>query len=143
MDAAGCQGDLVYVNNDRNNNPRIDIYEQTLNGKACGTITGFQWAGASFVDARRNVWVTDYGAGKVFEFAPGGSKPILTLNDPPAKPVDVTVDNRNGTVYVTNAFDGRTGEIGVVEVYPRGSSNPTSSIIDPNKGTSKNRSIAL
>jgi sugar lactone lactonase YvrE len=72
--------------------------------------------GGLFVDSSHNLWVAN-GGGNVVVFAPGASKPKLTLDAPGLEPTDVTICP-NGTVYV--AADGAP-----IAVYSRGSTKPT------------------
>jgi hypothetical protein len=126
--AAGCPKSVVYVIS--NYTASVQIYDRShLKGGPCGTITGFQLPQGLFTDSKDNLWVADAGARQVYEFAPGAAMPMRSLSDPNGEPSDVTVDERNGTVYVTeykNDVDPST----LVEVYANGSNTPTGTLSD-------------
>lgn len=139
MSASGCGKSVVYVTSYNNS---VYIYDQKHNAKTpCGQITGVTNPQGLFVDKSGNLWVAISGNCKtqfssVFEFAPGGTSPVKTLEDPDGSATDVAVDNSSGTVYVTNFFDYTqgcaSGNNGTVEVYANGSTTPTSTLSDPN-----------
>ncbi|MBV9028352.1 MAG: hypothetical protein JO311_07005 [Candidatus Eremiobacteraeota bacterium] len=139
MRAAGCGNSVVYVTSYNNT---VYVYDQRHSHKTpCGQITGLVNPQGLFVDKQRNLWVAVFGDCKaqlssVFEFAPGGSTPIKTLQDPAGAASDVAVDNVSGTVYVANFFNYTngcaSGNNGVVEVYAGGSTTPTGTLSDPN-----------
>lgn len=135
--ASGCGTSVVYVTSYNNS---VYIYDQTHNGQTpCGQITGVTNPQGLFVDKKRNLWVAISGDcrnefSSVLEFAPGNSNPIKTLTDPAGPATDVVVNDRSGTVYVTNFFDYTkgcaSGNNGGVEVYANGSTSPTGSLSD-------------
>jgi hypothetical protein len=139
MTTTGCSNQVVYATSYNNS---VYVYDQTHNGKTpCGQITGVTNPQGLFVDKKANVWVAVSGNCKsqlssVLEFAPGGSSPIKTLQDPAGSATDVALDNKSGTVYVTNFFDYAegcaSGNNGGVEVYANGSTTPTGTLSDPN-----------
>ena len=126
---ASCTSKVVYATSYDNS---IYEYDQAnLSGGPCAQITGLSNPQGIFVDAQRNLWVVNGGTKTILEFAPGGSSPMQTLNDPSGFPVDVTVDAQSGTVYVSNFF--QNGSLpGVIEVYASGSTSPTATLSDPN-----------
>jgi hypothetical protein len=148
MKAAGCGKSIVYVTSYDNS---VYIYKQKHNGQTpCGQITGVTNPQGLFVDKQRNLWVAVAGDcrtqfSSVFEFAPGGTTPIKTLQDPDGPATDVAVDNKSGTVYVTNFFDYAkgcgSGNNGVVEVYTGGSTTPTGTLSDPNMNYAFNDAV--
>jgi hypothetical protein len=129
MDATGCSTRVVYA---ASYNNTVQVFNEASPRKgACGSITGLSNPQGLFVDASGDLWVVNQGPKQVLEFAPGGSTPILTLADSSGYPVDVAVDNRSGTVYVSNFFQNGSAP-GVIEVYPKGATSPTSTLSDPN-----------
>ena len=78
----------------------IDVYDYS-NGKLVGKLTGVEPYGGC-VDARGDVYVTNYAAGTVFEYAHGGTKVINIYNSGGA-PIGCSVDSK-GDVAVTS-FD--------------------------------------
>jgi DNA-binding beta-propeller fold protein YncE len=135
MHDTGCSKSIVYVTSYNNS---VYIYDQKHNaGTPCGQITGLVNPQGIFVDAHRNLWVAMEGNcrtaySSVLEFAPGTSTPVKTLEDPGGPATDVAVDNKSGTVYVTDFFGYSqgcaSGKNGLVEVYAGGSTTPTSSL---------------
>ncbi|MBV8117587.1 MAG: hypothetical protein JOZ01_06390, partial [Candidatus Eremiobacteraeota bacterium] len=122
-------------------NNSVYVFDQHSGNAPCGQITGTTNPQGLFVDKHDNLWVAVAGDcrtqfSSVLEFAPGNPTPIKTLQDSPGLATDVAVDNRSGTVYVTNFFNYTngcaSGNNGVVEVYSNGSTTPTSSLSDPN-----------
>lgn len=148
MKASSCGPSVAYVTSYDNS---VYIYDQQNNGgTACGQITGLTNPQGIFVDKQRNLWVAIGGNCKtvfssVFEFAPGGTTPIKTLQDPAGSATDVVVDNRSGTVYVTNFFNYTkgcaSGNNGAVEVYAGGSTTPTSTLSDSHMNYAFNDAI--
>jgi len=148
MDASGCGRSVVYVTSYDNS---VYIYKQKHNGGApCGQITGLTNPQGLFVDNHGNLWVAIAGDcrntfSSVLEFAPGGTMPIKTLQDPAGPATDVAVDNKSGTVYVTDFFGYAqgcgSGNNGLVEVYAGGSTTPTSTLSDPNMNYAFNDAI--
>jgi hypothetical protein len=128
MNASGCSNKIIF---DSEFNSQINVSKVVIYNRSgltrCGQISGFQFASNLFVDEQNNLWVADYYAGHVYEFAPGASSPTLALNDPAGTPVDVAVDDRKGTVYVANYMNN--GNIpGVVTVYAKGAVNPMATL---------------
>jgi hypothetical protein len=144
----GCSSQVVYVTSYDNS---VYVYDQSHNGKTpCGRITGVVNPQGLFVDKNHDLWVAVSGDCKtqfssVFEFAPGGSTPIKTLQDPAGAATDVAVANDSGTVYVTNFFNYTqgcaSGNNGVVEVYAGGSTTPTATLSDPNMSYAFNDAV--
>jgi hypothetical protein len=110
---------LVYISDFLANN--VTVFD--INGTLKGQIGGLSNPGGLFVDHKRNLWVANNGANNVLEFARGATTPFNTLNDP-GGPIDVTMCP-NGTVYVAGSNST------AIEVYPRGSTNPTRSLTYP------------
>lgn len=130
FNAAACGTSVVYAASYNNS---VEVYNEghLLQGP-CGDITGLNNPQGLFVDASQNLWVVNQGPipHQILEFAPGNPTPVLTLIDSAGYPVDVAVDNKSGTVYVTNFFNNGSTP-GVVEVYAKGSTTPTATLSDP------------
>lgn len=101
-----------------------DVTVFDLNGTMQGQIGGLSNPEGLFVDSKHNLWVANLGANNVLEFARGATTPLNTLDDAGAGPLDVTMCP-NGTVYVAGS------DSTAIEVYPRGSINPTRSLTYP------------
>jgi hypothetical protein len=127
-DSANCPSRVVYVVSSYE--AAVGIYDPArLHSGPCGSITGFQSAQGLFVDSKANVWVADAYAQAVYEFAPGAAAPLTTLSDPNGVPSAVAVDEKNGTVYVTE-YQNNVNSTTLVEVYAGGSTTPTASLGD-------------
>jgi hypothetical protein len=125
---AGCPKSVVYVIS--NYTASVQVYDRSnVTGGPCGTITGFQLPQGLFTDSKDNLWVVDAGARTISEFAPGAAMPMRALSDPNGEPSDVTVDERSGTVYVTD-YKNDVDESTLVEVYANGANTPTGTLSD-------------
>jgi hypothetical protein len=111
---------LAYISDNLANS--VIVFD--LNGSMQGQIGGLSYPGGLFVDSKHHLWVANLGANNVLEFARGGTTPFKTLNDAGAGPLDVTMCP-NGTIYVAGSNST------AIEVYPRGSVNPTRSLTYP------------
>jgi hypothetical protein len=147
VDASACGTSLVYVTSYNNS---VYIYNQSHPATPCGQITGVTNPQGLSVDKHRNLWVAISGDCKnqfssVLEFAPGNSTPIKTLQDAAGSAEDVAIDNKSGTVYVTNFFNYTkgcaSGNNGVVEVYANGSTTPTGTLSDPHMNYAFNDAV--
>lgn len=120
MNRSDARTRLAYISDTLANN--VTVFD--LNGTMEGQIDGLSDPGGLFVDSKHNLWVANGSANNVLEFARGATTPFNTLDDAGAGPLDVTMCP-NGTLYV--AGDASTA----IEVYPRGSTNPTRSLTYP------------
>jgi hypothetical protein len=111
---------LAYISDTLANN--VTVFD--LKGTMQGQLDGLSNPGGLFVDSKHNLWVANGGANNVLEFARGATTPFTTLDDAGAGPQDVTMCP-NGTVYVAGSNST------AIEVYPRGSINPTRSLTYP------------
>ncbi|MGA8534859.1 MAG: hypothetical protein WB615_12195 [Candidatus Tumulicola sp.] len=126
---AGCPKSVVYVVS--NYDASVKIYDpNNLTGGPCGNVGGFNLPQGLFTDSKGNLWVADAGARQVYEFTPGTKTPVRSLSDPNGEPSDVTVDEHNNTVYVTE-YKNDVAASNLVEVYANGSNVPTNTLSDP------------
>jgi hypothetical protein len=84
-------------------------------GKLVGTLTGFSQPYGQCVDAKGNVWITNFGEDSAVEYAHGGASPIATL----------TTDGPG----IACSVDPTTGNLGVVNltellIFPHASGTP-------------------
>lgn len=84
--------------------------------KIVGVLSGFNRANGLCSDHDGDVWVTDYAASDISEYAHAGTKPIAILSDAHL-PVGCAVDPQTGDLAVANYSN-------TVYVYPKGSANP-------------------
>jgi hypothetical protein len=111
--------DLLYVSN---GNGEVTVYrywKHTL----VGILTDFSQPMGECVDKSGDVFITDYAAKQIVEYAHGGSKPIKTLNDAPDSPYTCYVDPATGNLAVAND-DGPSNE-GNVAIWSGASGSPT------------------
>jgi len=82
------------------------------------------------VDAAGTLWVPSSASFQVTTYMKGTCKQAaLTLNEPNGSPNAVAFST-TGTVYVADIV-GTGGSHGLVSVYPKGASSPTSTLSDP------------
>ena len=112
----GAKAALIYAGDEETND--VYVYDYS-NGKQVGTLTGFDEPYGMCVDAKGDVYITNYGAGNALEYAHGGTEVINTF-DSGGTPIGCAVDSK-GDVAVTS-FDP-----GEATVFAGG---------DPTKGTS-------
>jgi hypothetical protein len=100
IDSTGPGHDLLYVTNA---NGVVNVYRYWQHTLA-GVLTNFKQPEGECVDAAGNVYIADYGAKKVFEYAHGGSSPIKTIDTSPYAPYACAVNLANGDLAVANYF---------------------------------------
>jgi 6-phosphogluconolactonase (cycloisomerase 2 family) len=102
MAPAAKSGDLLYVTNA---NSTVTVYSYPQ-GKLVGTLGGFEDPYGVCVDKKANVYITDYSAGTISEFAHGGTKAIAKLEDTEYDPQGCSVDLTTGDLAVANYETG-------------------------------------
>ena len=111
----GHKETLIYAGDEETND--VNVYDYS-NGKLVGALTGLDGPDGGCVDAKGDVYITNYDAGNAVEYAHGGTKVINTY-DSGGTPLGCAVDSK-GDVAVTS-FDP-----GEAVVFSGG---------DPQKGT--------
>jgi hypothetical protein len=91
-------------------------------GKLVGTLTGFNYPEGDCVDKAGDIFIASYGAGKVREYAHGGTKPIATLTDPGYYPENCSIDPTTGNLAVTEFVNPGPGH---VAIYANAQGTPT------------------
>ncbi|MGB6714243.1 MAG: hypothetical protein WBE30_11495 [Candidatus Cybelea sp.] len=105
--------DLLYISDSLAGNVYVYAYPA---GKLVGTLTGFQSPEGDCVDKSGDVFVTNYAAQNILEYAHGGTSPIAILTDPYYySPEDCSVDSTTGNLAVTNAstISGYPGSVAI------------------------------
>jgi len=103
---------LLYVGDEETNDVYVYDYKS---GKSVGTLTGFDEPYGECVDAKGDIYVSNYGGGTVVEYAHGGASPINTYTSG-GTPIGCAIDAK-GDVAATS-FDP-----GEVTVYAKGNPN--------------------
>jgi hypothetical protein len=93
-------------------------------GTLLATLTGFDEPAGECVDNKGNVFIANFGASNILEYAHGGTSPIATLSDPGYNPFGCSVDPMTGNLAVTNAMTTGGGP-GNVAIYKDAKGKPT------------------
>jgi hypothetical protein len=88
-----------------------------------GKLTGFQDARGLCADAGNDVYVTNFDAADVLEFAPRTSKP-REINDVSPYPLDCALDPTNGNLAVVNEYGQTEYSAGNVAIFKGAKGNP-------------------
>jgi hypothetical protein len=117
--------DLLYVS-DSFPYGSNDVYVYSYpKGKLKGTLTGFNEPSGQCVDKAGDVFIANFGASQILEYAHGGTSPIKTLSDPDYYPLGCSVDPTTGNLAVTNRLS-TSFTAGDVAIYADASGTPTS-----------------
>ena len=111
--------DLLYVTN---GNGEVTVYrywKHTL----VGVLTDFSQPMGECADGGGNVYITDYAAQEILEYAHGGTKPIGKFNDAPDSPYACAIDPGTGNLAVAN--DDGASQPGDIAIWENGSGSPT------------------
>jgi hypothetical protein len=115
----GSRKNLLYISY----GSEVSIYDYATDTQA-GTLSGFSHASGSCTGSHGDVFITNYGAADILEFAHGGTKPIGTLIDPSPYPVDCSVDPASGNLAVVNEYGQTEYSKGDVAIYIRAKGKP-------------------
>ncbi len=91
---------------------RVDLFNSAF--EQIGSPGGISCPGGAWFDARHNLYVADFQAGDIAEYAPGATLPTTLYSQGLTDPINVTTDSR-GNVYVAD-YNG-----GLVAEYAQGS----------------------
>ena len=109
-------GGLLYVSDEGTS----DVYVYSLSkGRLVGTLTGFSEPRGVCLNKAGDVWITNAGDSNLLEYAPGGTTPIGSLNDPGEFPVDCSVNATTGDLGASNIISVKDGP-GSLSVYAGG-----------------------
>jgi hypothetical protein len=102
----------------------FDVYVYAYpKGQLLGTLTGFNGPEGECVDKTGNVFVANYAASNILEFAHGGTSPIATLSDPGYFPGGCSIDPMTGNLAVIN-YTTTGGGQGNVAIYKHAKDGP-------------------
>jgi hypothetical protein len=119
IDPAAKSGSLTYVS---------DQYEKTVfvysypKLKLVGSLTGFQQPDGECVDAGGDVWIADYLASQLVEYAHGSDTPKTTLSDPGNTPYACAIDPKSGDLAAVNFGQGYNP--GSISIYKNAAGSP-------------------
>ncbi len=112
---------LLYISDLGTNAVYVHSYPK---GTLLGTLTGFDAPVGECVDNKGDVFIANYQASNILEYAHGGTSPIATLSDPGYLPWDCAVDPTTGNLAVTNAGTTPSGGPGNVAIYKEAKGKP-------------------
>lgn len=118
MDPDARQHDLLYVTN---GNGVVNVYRYWQHTLA-GVLTDFSQPEGECVDSADNVYVADYGAKKIYEYAHGGKTAINTIDASPYSPFGCAVNPKNGDLAVANSW--ARGTRGNIAIYRNAKGKP-------------------
>lgn len=118
MDAVHAKQSLLYVSN---GDEEVTVYDYSTQ-KLVGVLTDFTQPMGECTDNSGNVYITDYSAKQILEYAHGGSKPIKKLSDSPDSPYTCAVDPTTGNLAVAN--DDGSSQEGNIAIWAAGSGEP-------------------
>jgi hypothetical protein len=113
MSSDAMKQDLLYISDTGSNDVYVYSYPS---GTLKGTLTGFDGPAGECVDKAGDVFITNYHASNVLEYAHGGVNPIATLSDAGYQPEGCSVDPTTGNLAVTN-YDTTSSGQGNLVVY--------------------------
>lgn len=107
---------LLYVSNEATGT--VDVYAyKSQKGHMVGQLTGFQFPYGECQDGSGNVYITDFAASTIVEYAHGGTTPIKTLTDSYGYPIGCAVNPITGDLAVSNYESAGTGCMGGIVIY--------------------------
>jgi len=114
MAPAAKGDDLLYIS-DRGT---ADVYVYSYpTGTLVGTLTGFSWPSGECVDKVGDVFIANWSAADILEYAHGGTSPIATLSDPNQTADSCSIDPTTGDLAVTNIYSSSGSGTGSVSIY--------------------------
>lgn len=90
-----------------------------------GELINFTTPEGECADANGNVYIADYGAGAVDEYAHGGKSPVRVIDTSPYKPWACAVNVKNGNLAVADYSQSSYYSQGNVAVYAHAQGKPT------------------
>lgn len=122
MNPRAVGGDLLYVSGGFISS---DVFVYTYpRPKLTGTLTGFQEPTDPCTDKKGNVWIPDFRAADIVEYAHGGTSAISTLTVPNVSPLDCSVDPITGNLAVVGYGQGSRSGPGSIVIYRRAKGSP-------------------
>jgi hypothetical protein len=111
--------DLLYISDANGEVTVYRYWQRTL----VGILTNFTQPMGMCVNAGGDVFIADYGAHKVYEYAHGGTKAIASFDEAPLSPYTCAVNLATGDLAVANV-DTSSSHSGDIAVYAHASGAP-------------------
>jgi hypothetical protein len=116
---------LLYVSDEGTGAVNVYAYK-SKKGHMVGQATGFQFPYGQCLDSSGNVYVVDFAATQIVEFAHGGTTPIKTLPDSYGYPIGCSVDPTTGNLAVANFESAGSQCMGGIVIYAGAEGSGTS-----------------
>ncbi len=126
MDFRAQSGDLLYVADQAYAVVYVYSYPHA---RLVGELTGFADPTGACVDAKGDVFIANYNASDIIEYAHGGTKPKAVLSDS-GHPYGCSVNGLNGDLAVSN-WTQKGSQSGEIAVYTAAKGKPKL-LADPN-----------
>ncbi|MFZ0681369.1 MAG: hypothetical protein WA304_00930 [Candidatus Cybelea sp.] len=120
MEPDAKRGRLLYLSDAGTNDVVVYRYPSLVEA---GVLTGFDEPQGECVDKAGNVWITNSLVSNVLEYAHGGTTAIATLSDRGQYPVGCSVDEKSGTLAVSNIATRRKHR-GGLSLYTNATGTP-------------------
>jgi hypothetical protein len=115
-----ANADLLYISD---GNGEVTVYRYWHRTLA-GILTGFTQPMGQCVDKRNDVYITDYGAQQIGEYAHGDDRRLRTIPTAPYSPYGCSVDFVTGDLAVAE-IQTNSSKQGNIAIYPVASGQPT------------------
>jgi hypothetical protein len=120
---------LLYVSEVFTPRGVVDVFSRPRYSLIGQITDGIDWPSGLAIDAKGNLYVSNFMGGQVTVYPPGETSPSLTLNVPDS-PAGVAVGS-NGYVYVAEAYAGG------IDVYPPGATSPSRRLANQSLGSAQ------
>lgn len=113
MNAGAARWDLLYVTNA---NGVVNVYRY-WQYKLIGVLTSFKTPQGECTDADGNVYIADYSAQQIYEYAHGGTSPVRTIDDSGYGPFGCAINPKSGDLAVANYYSYQSHSRGNIAIY--------------------------
>ncbi len=120
--------DLLYVSDEAASDVYVYSYPR---GKLQGTLTGFNGPTGECADKTGDVFIANYDAANILEYAHGGTSRVATLKDAGYYPSSCSIDPTTGNLAVANEYATNSGH-GNVVIYQGAKGVKKTHYYDPN-----------
>lgn len=131
MDSNASKRHLIYASDMKYGT--VDVYDYRVkDGKLEGQLTGFTYPYGECLDRLNNVYIVDFDASTITEFAHAGTSPIAVADDSYGNPIGCSVDPTTGDVAVSNYYGNSGSGSGGIVIYAGGLTGTATNYRDPN-----------